>query len=41
MHKRRAPINMLSRSKAPKTQQVAGYKLREKPVNIFDGTKRA
>ena len=33
MHKRKAPINMLSCSKAPKTQQVGNN--REKPADFF------
>ena len=36
----KVPINMLFRSKAPKTQQAAGCKHCEKPVSSFDGTKR-
>ena len=33
MHKQKASINMFSRGKAPKTQQVAGHK--HKPVDFF------
>ena len=35
MNKRKAPINMLSRSKAPKTQQVAGYRHKRKISRDF------
>ena len=41
MHKQRAPINMLSRSKAPKTQQIDITDMREKPVDFFNSTARA
>ena len=35
MHKRKAPINTLSRSKAPKRQLVAGYKHSSKTSGLF------
>ena len=35
MQKQKAPINMLSRSKAPKAQQIAVTDMREKPVDFF------
>ena len=41
MHKQKAPINMLSRSKAPKIQQVAVTDMHEKPMDFFYGTARA
>ena len=41
MHKQKAPINMLSRSKAPKIQQVAVTDMLGKPVDFLDGTVRA
>ena len=37
--KRKAPFYMLSRSKAPKTQQITGCKRTKKPVDLFDDTK--
>ena len=40
MHKRKAPTNMLSSSKAPKTQ-VAVYKNKRKTSGVFYGTKLA
>ena len=40
MHKQKAPIYMLSRSKASKTQQMRVTNIREKPVDFFGGTKR-
>ena len=42
MNKRKAPINMLSRSKAPKAQQIADYKHKRKiSRGFFYGTARA
>ena len=41
LHKQKAPINMLSHSKAPKTKQIAGYKHKTRPMDFFDDTKRA
>ena len=35
MHKQKASINMFSRSKASKTQQVAGYKHKKKTSRLF------
>ena len=35
MHERKAPINKLPRSKAPKTQQVEGYKHQRKTSGLF------
>ena len=40
MHKK-APINMLSRSNAPKTQQIAITDMREKPVDFSNSGARA
>ena len=37
MHEQKAPINMLFRSKAHKTQQIAVTDTREKPVDFFYG----
>ena len=36
--RKKAPINMLSRSKAPKTQPIVVTTMREKPANYFNGT---
>ena len=36
--KQKAPINMLSRSKAPKTHQIAITDMQKRPVYFFDDT---
>ena len=41
MNKQKAPVNMLFRSKVPKTQQIAIIDMREESVDIFNGTARA
>ena len=40
MHKQKACINMLPRSKATKSQQIAVADLREKPEDYFNSTAR-
>ena len=35
MHKRKTPINMLSRGEAPKTQQNMGYKNKRQTSEVF------
>ena len=40
MHKRQAPINTISLSKAPKTQQIAVTDINDKLVECFYSTKR-
>ena len=38
---KKAPINILSRSNAPKTQQIAITDMREKPVKFLNSSARA
>ena len=37
---RKAPINRLFRSKAPKTQQIVITDIKKKPVDFFDDAKQ-
>ena len=41
MRRQKALINMLSRSKTPKAQQVAIADMREKPVDFYNVTTQA